>query len=197
MKFKFFVFVTATLVFLLGCHQDSSTIQPNSSYDFDGVYENTYAGEIDRTVIPRRPDGPPNIVLIIADDLGWPYLGFLGDENVMTPNMDILGRGGAVFELGHATSNHCRPTLQSLITGLHPVQYEQKIKAIADERLALKTRGKSIPNGNRVSFVSNLKQARFRCLTRFHAYWLRKDMPRIKVENGGNNHMNMVASRMG
>lgn len=107
-------------------------------FDFDGVFDETYAGEIDRSVTPRRPDGPPNIVLIIADDLGWPYLGFLGDENVITPNMDILGHGGAVFEIGHATSNFCRPTLQSLITGLYPVQYEKKMKQIAAAEIAAK-----------------------------------------------------------
>ena len=110
---------------LVGCAQ-SEPEASESAYDFGGVFDETYAGEIDRSVEPRRPDGPPNVVLIIADDLGWPYLGFLGDENVITPNMDILGRGGSVFEVGHATSNFCRPTLQSLITGLYPVQYEQR-----------------------------------------------------------------------
>ena len=117
---------------LLGLDNDKSR---SAAFDFGGVFDDTYAGEIDRTVTPRRPAGPPNIVLIIADDLGWPYLGFLGDENVMTPNLDILGRGGAVFEVGHATANHCRPTLQSLITGLYPVQYEQRANAIADEKM--------------------------------------------------------------
>ena len=123
---------------LMNCAPSGSETPATSepkSFDFDGVFDDTYAGDIDRTVISRRPEGPPNIVLIIADDLGWPYLGFLGDENVITPNMDILGNGGAVFELGHATSNHCRPTLQSLITGLHPVTYEQKIRDIGAQRL--------------------------------------------------------------
>ncbi len=109
------------------------------AFDFGGVFDDTYAGEIDRTVEPRRPDGPPNVVLIIADDLGWPYLGFLGDDNVITPNMDIIGEGGAVFEVGHATSNFCRPTLQSLITGLYPVQYEQRATAIAEHAMAANT----------------------------------------------------------
>ncbi len=113
-----------------------ATGQESEGYDFGGVFDDTYAGEIDRTVIPRRPEGPPNVVLIIADDLGWPYLGFLGDRNVITPNMDILGNGGAVFELGHSTANHCRPTLQSLITGLYPVQYEERATSIADRRMA-------------------------------------------------------------
>ena len=123
---------------LAGCAEKTSKkdAAKTDAFDFGGVFDDTYAGEIDRTVVPRRPDGPPNVVLIIADDLGWPYLGFLGDENVLTRNMDILGNGGAVFEVGHATANHCRPTLQSLVTGLYPVQYEQRASSIADERMS-------------------------------------------------------------
>lgn len=130
--------VAAGLVFLSACAVSDNTTSTEEAFDFGGVFDDTYAGEIDRTVVPRRPGGPPNVVLIIADDLGWPYLGFLGDENVITPNMDIIGNGGAVFEVGHATSNFCRPTLQSLITGLYPVQYETRMNAIADEAMATK-----------------------------------------------------------
>lgn len=126
---------------LAGCSETAGD-ESSDAYDFGGVFDDTYAGEIDRTVEPRRPDGPPNVVLIIADDLGWPYLGFLGDENVITPNMDIIGNGGAVFEVGHATSNFCRPTLQSLITGLYPVQYDQRAQSIADRRMS-----GPLPNG--------------------------------------------------
>ncbi len=103
-------------------------------YTFDGAFEHPAGAAIVDTP-PRRPEGPPNVVLIIADDLGWPYMGFLGDENVLTPNMDVLGEGGAVFEVGHSSSNHCRPTLQSLITGLYPVQYENQVSELVEQRL--------------------------------------------------------------
>lgn len=128
--------IVGTMALLLAGCAETEGDAGSDAYDFGGVFDDTYAGEIDRTVEPRRPDGPPNVVLIIADDLGWPYLGFLGDENVITPNMDIIGNGGAVFEVGHATSNFCRPTLQSLITGLYPVQYEQRARSIADRRIS-------------------------------------------------------------
>ena len=136
--------ILAGLLALAGCSvpetnpevvEPAAAAESEEAFDFGGVFDDTYAGEIDRTVTPRRPDGPPNVVLIIADDLGWPYLGFLGDDNVITPNMDILGHGGAVFEVGHATSNFCRPTLQTLITGLYPIQYERQAGAIADAAL--------------------------------------------------------------
>lgn len=142
MKRTTFLVIYAALT-TAGCQMPPPSDEYQEAFDFGGVYEDTYAGEIDRTVIPRRPDGPPNVVLIIADDLGWPYLGFLGDENVITPNMDIIGNGGAVFEVGHSTSNHCRPTLQSLITGLYPVQYEARANAIAEKAM----QGTPLPEG--------------------------------------------------
>lgn len=79
---------------------------------------------------------PPNIVLLIGDDHGAPYFGFMGDEHVVTPNMDMLAQGGVTFTQGHATANHCRPSLRTLMTGLHPIQYKQKENALLAEQQA-------------------------------------------------------------
>ncbi len=50
--------------------------------------------------------------------------------------MDALAAGGAVFHLGHTTSNHCRPALQTLMTGLLPVQYDAIAAALRAEAAA-------------------------------------------------------------
>ena len=60
----------------------------------------------------------PNIILIIGDDHGYPYFGFMGSEIVSTPNMDMLAKSGALFTNGYVPDNHCRPALQALITGI-------------------------------------------------------------------------------
>ena len=70
-----------------------------------------------------QTERPPNIVLIIGDDHGYPYFGFNGSPHVHTPHLDRLAGQGALFKLGHTTDNHCRPALQSLVTGLYPMQY--------------------------------------------------------------------------
>ncbi|MBO6573841.1 MAG: sulfatase-like hydrolase/transferase [Rhodothermales bacterium] len=70
---------------------------------------------------------PPNIVLLLGDDHGYPYFGFTGSDHVHTPNMDLLARDGATFLLGHVTDNHCRPSLATLMTGLFPAQYEHLV----------------------------------------------------------------------
>ena len=45
------------------------------------------------------PIEPPNIVLLIGDDHGYPYFGFMGDDNVETPSMDALAAGGVTFAM--------------------------------------------------------------------------------------------------
>ena len=77
---------------------------------------------------------PPNIVLLVGDDHGYPYFGFMGDDNVVTPSMDALAFGGTTFSHAHVTATYCRPSLRTLITGLHPVQYVLRENEIVEQR---------------------------------------------------------------
>ncbi|MEM9532191.1 MAG: sulfatase-like hydrolase/transferase [Pseudomonadota bacterium] len=81
-----------------------------------------------------QADRPPNIVLLIGDDHGYPYFGFAGDEVVETPAMDTLARGGVVFSQGQVTVPYCRPSLRTMITGLHPVQYQLALNERIEQR---------------------------------------------------------------
>ena len=63
---------------------------------------------------------PPNIVLIVADDMGFSDLGCFGSE-IETPNLDALAAGGARFSQFYAYPRCC-PTRASLLTGLYPHQ---------------------------------------------------------------------------
>jgi arylsulfatase len=62
----------------------------------------------------------PNILLILADDLGWSDLGSYGGE-IRTPNLDSLARGGLRFTQFY-NSARCSPTRAAILTGLHPHQ---------------------------------------------------------------------------
>ena len=79
-------------------------------------------------------ESPPNVVLLIGDDHGYSYFGFMGDDVVVTPAMDVLGEGGYTFTQGHTTAPYCRPSLLTLATGLHPVSYVQRQNEILDDR---------------------------------------------------------------
>jgi uncharacterized sulfatase len=77
---------------------------------------------------PEPPDVAPNIVLIIGDDHGYPYSGFMGSEVVETPNLDRLAAEGTVFTHGFTTASECRPSLMSLLTGLHPEEWDTRLQ---------------------------------------------------------------------
>ena len=69
------------------------------------------------------PPGPPNIILIMADDLGWGDVGFNGNTTVRTPHLDRLSMEGIRFDRFYASSPVCSPTRGSCLTGRHPFRY--------------------------------------------------------------------------
>ncbi|MGC6498974.1 MAG: sulfatase [Henriciella sp.] len=71
---------------------------------------------------PARSEDRPNIVVFVADDLGWEDLGAYGHETVQTPNIDRLAENGVLFENAILTSPQCSPSRISLLTGLYPHQ---------------------------------------------------------------------------
>ncbi|GIU79259.1 MAG: N-acetylgalactosamine-6-sulfatase [Bryobacteraceae bacterium] len=69
---------------------------------------------------PRPPAAPrPNIVLILADDLGYGDLGCYGQTRIHTPNLDRMAAEGIRFTSAYAGSTVCAPSRCSLMTGLH------------------------------------------------------------------------------
>lgn len=66
---------------------------------------------------------PPNIVLIISDDHGWPHYGFMGDPVVKTPHIDRLAAAGLCFPRGYVTTSLCSPSLATILTGLYTHQH--------------------------------------------------------------------------
>ena len=65
---------------------------------------------------PRRA---PNIVLIVADDLGWAELGCYGQTKIRTPRLDALAAQGQRFTQFYAGAPVCAPSRCTLMTGLH------------------------------------------------------------------------------
>ncbi len=70
-----------------------------------------------RDAAPGQPKRPPNIVLILADDLGWTDLGCYGSRYYETPNVDRLAREGMRFTQAYASAAQCKPTRACLMTG--------------------------------------------------------------------------------
>ncbi|MFB0524247.1 MAG: sulfatase [Phycisphaerae bacterium] len=65
----------------------------------------------------------PNIILCMADDLGWGDPGFNGNQIIKTPNLDAMAKAGLRFTRFYAAAPVCSPTRGSCLTGRHPYRY--------------------------------------------------------------------------
>ncbi len=65
-------------------------------------------------------DRPPNVVYILADDLGYAELGCYGQKRIKTPHLDALAAEGMRFTQHYAGNAVCAPSRCSLMTGKHP-----------------------------------------------------------------------------
>lgn len=74
---------------------------------------------------------PPNIVLIVADDLGYGDLGCYGSKIHATPNIDALAASGLRFTDFHSAGPMCTPTRAAMLTG----QYQQRFGREFDSAL--------------------------------------------------------------
>lgn len=70
--------------------------------------------------LPLCAQQQPNVILILADDLGYGDVSAYGQTTVQTPNIDRLAHGGVCFTDGHATSATSTPSRYGLFTGMYP-----------------------------------------------------------------------------
>lgn len=92
---------------------------------------------IAREGYPNRP----NIMVIVADDLGWGDLSCYGHPKIRTPNLDALARSGIRFTDGYSASSVCSPTRFSLYTGRYPGRFRGGL----EEPIGLKGEEYGIP----------------------------------------------------
>ncbi|MEM9418989.1 MAG: sulfatase [Planctomycetota bacterium] len=61
----------------------------------------------------------PNLIVIVADDLGWRDLGFMGSDYHRTPHLDRLAEEGLVFTQAYANAPMCAPTRAAILSGMY------------------------------------------------------------------------------
>ncbi len=72
---------------------------------------------------PPERTGPPNVVVIFVDDLGYRDVGYNGATAVETPNIDRLAAEGVIFANGYVAHPFCGPSRAALMTGRYPARF--------------------------------------------------------------------------
>ncbi|TWT56564.1 sulfatase-like hydrolase/transferase [Allorhodopirellula solitaria] len=72
---------------------------------------------------PERESAPPNVIMLMSDDQGWGDVGFNGNDDIHTPNLDAMAAGGARLDRFYAAAPLCSPTRGSCLTGRYPFRF--------------------------------------------------------------------------
>jgi N-acetylgalactosamine-6-sulfatase len=134
----------------------------------------------------QRESRPPNIVLFLADDLGWGDLTINGCSDIRTPNIDAIARNGVRFTQSYASAPECTPTRTALLTG----RYQQRVGGLEcaigvnnigryDEAAWLQERGElGLPSSER-TLAMQLRDRGYdtACIGKWHLGYLEKFWP--------------------
>jgi arylsulfatase A-like enzyme len=102
--------------------------------------------------------GPPNIILIIVDDLGYSDLASYGNTNIHTPNIDALGNEGTRFTQAYVTSPVCSPSRMGIMTGRYQNRFGSEFMPYDkfDPALMKKMRKNFLPFANKDESLRSL-----------------------------------------
>jgi arylsulfatase A-like enzyme len=71
----------------------------------------------------KKKNNPPNIIVILADDLGYQDVGFNGCKDIPTPNIDRIANNGVTCTNGYVVFPVCSPSRAGLMTGRYPQRF--------------------------------------------------------------------------
>jgi arylsulfatase A-like enzyme len=77
----------------------------------------------------RATAAPPNILLIVGDDMGYADVGFHGCQDIPTPHLDALAAAGVRCTNGHVSGPYCSPTRAGLMTGRYQTRFGHEFNA--------------------------------------------------------------------
>lgn len=77
----------------------------------------------------------PNIVLLFVDDLGYGELGFQGNREIPTPNIDSIAKNGVRFTQGYVSAPFCCPSRAGLMTGKYQTRFGHELNVVGKKNL--------------------------------------------------------------
>lgn len=75
-----------------------------------------------RAAEPVKKKTPPNILVVLCDDLGYADVGFNGSPDIITPELDKLANNGTIFTSAYVAHSFCGPSRAAIMTGRYPHQ---------------------------------------------------------------------------
>ena len=83
-----------------------------------------------QAVHAATPSERPNILFIVADDMGYADAGFQGCKDIVTPNIDALAAASVRFTSGYVSGPYCSPTRAGLLTGRYQQRFGHEFNVV-------------------------------------------------------------------
>jgi len=90
---------------------------------------------ISASLAAQAPRRKPNIVVILADDLGYGELGFQGNSDFATPHLDSIANNGVRFTQGYVSAPFCCPSRAGLMTGRYQTRFGHELNVVGKRNL--------------------------------------------------------------
>lgn len=88
---------------------------------FSAVVFSLVSGSV--AMAASKPVTPPNVIFILADDLGWGDLSCYGHDRLRTPRLDRLAKQGTLFTQFYVNASVCSPSRCAFLTGQYPARH--------------------------------------------------------------------------
>ena len=79
-----------------------------------------------------KTDSKPNVIIILADDAGYSDFGFMGSDEIKTPNLDQLALDGVTFNNAYVSASVCSPSRAGLLTGMYQQRFGHECNLDSD-----------------------------------------------------------------
>ena len=119
------------------------------------------------------PANKPNVLFIIADDMGYADVGFHGCKDIPTPNVDALAARGVRFTSGYVSGPYCSPTRAGLMTGRYQTRFGHEFNPTGKNGLPL----------TEVTIANRLKAAGY--VTGLVGKWHLGELPEMHPQKRG------------
>ena len=99
------------------------SLPQTNQLDYLGAMRNPVKAILALVFLSLQAEGNPNIILCMADDMGWGDTGYNGHPYLKTPNLDRMAAEGITFTRFYSAAAMCSPTRGSVYTGRNPYRY--------------------------------------------------------------------------
>ncbi len=111
------IIIITVIAFLISACYPLTLTRPKWAIKWDKTMAKGKEAFMAAPVESRSGQRPPNVVVIVADDLGKYEVSAYGEDHVLTPHIDQIGQEGVIFQEGYVTAPTCAPSRAGIMTG--------------------------------------------------------------------------------